>query len=120
MRLCKIGQKRHGVPACPRAFYTPGASLENHLSTPIDIRLEGFLVASIRKGQPILLDRRVRDGVIARGIFTTSLICSLRENEIHTCNSVYVISRVPPLLPFTVESDGGQKDLGRSTNFPDA
>ncbi len=110
VRLCKIGQQAHGVPACPAAWYTPGASLENHLSTPIGIRLEGFLLASIREGGRIRLDRHVRDGVVARGIFCSSRVYSIRNNEIHTGNSVYVITRVPPLLPFEQEEKSGPRN----------
>jgi hypothetical protein len=94
VRITKIASVLGGIPACPMPLYSPGA-WHGILSLPQDYWMEGVLAADVAKGDRIRLDRVVRLGVVARGFFTSSPICTIRGNEVGTYNSVWQVNRVP-------------------------
>jgi hypothetical protein len=98
VRLTKLRAAPGGMPACPRPIYTPGA-WTNILSLPILYWMEGILVADVVKRDLIRLDRRVRDGVIARGVFSSTPICAINGNEVTTYNSIYLVELTTPFIP---------------------
>jgi hypothetical protein len=87
-----------GAPACPRPIYSPGA-WSNILSLPVAYWMEGLLLADIVKRDCIRLDRRVRDGVVVRDVFTSTKICAVNEDEVTTYNSVYRLELMTPCIP---------------------
>ncbi len=99
VRISKIGVNPHGLPACPAPFHTPNSSgmWDGILSIPVDYWMEGRLLQDIKVSGHIRLHRTVRNGVIARGLFHSSIVCKIEGYRITTCNSVYTIIRVPPL-----------------------
>jgi len=78
---------------CPTAdatLYIPGALNANGtVSPPVDYEVEGDILYPIEIGKPVIMDRQIRNGVVARGIFQTSKIVKIEENLLYTCNSVY-------------------------------
>ena len=98
IRITKMRANPGGAPACPRPIYSPGL-WSNILSLPLAYWMEGFLLANVVKRDFIRLDRRVRDGVAVRGIFTSTRICSVNDDEVATYNSVYRIELVTPFIP---------------------
>jgi len=82
------------MPACPAAIYAPGV-YTGHLSLPIDYWIEGLLLEDVRLNGRIHLSRYVRQGVVARGLFTSSIICRIDGSSLVTCNSVYQVVKVP-------------------------
>ena len=98
IRLTKMRASPGGASACPRPIYSPGA-WSNILSLPVAYRMEGFLLVDVVKRDCIRLDRRVRDGVVVRGVFTSTKICSVIEDEVTTYNSVYRLELVTPFIP---------------------
>ena len=100
VRIEKLGATLYGAPACPMPLYTPGApNYEPFLSMPNGWWMEGYLLNDLRKGRRIRMDRRVRQGVVARGTFESSRIVGVLENRVVTINSVWVVRRVPVLQP---------------------
>jgi hypothetical protein len=87
-----------GAPACPRPIYSPEA-WSNILSLPVAHWMEGYLLLDVMKRDCIRLDRRVRDGVVVRGIFTSTRICAISDDEVTTYNSVYRLELVTPFIP---------------------
>jgi hypothetical protein len=94
IRLTKIA-----ATSCP---HTPSASPENYLygsenllSPPIDYWLEGFLFAPPKVGETLKVDRRIRNGVVARGFFESSPITAVDGNRVTTMNSIYFIEEKP-------------------------
>lgn len=63
----------------------------NELSPPVGYTLEGYLVFELEIGKPIMVDRRIRDGVRARGSFVSSNVQSIDGNIAKTRNSEYLI-----------------------------
>jgi hypothetical protein len=98
IRLTKMRACPGGAPACPRPIYSPGA-WTNILSLPVAYWMEGFLLADVVNRDCIRLDRRVRDGVVVRGVFTSTKICAVHEDEVTTYNSVYRLELVTPFIP---------------------
>jgi hypothetical protein len=98
VRLTKLRAVPGGMPACPRPIYTPGA-WSNILSLPILYWMEGVLLADIVKRDFIRLHRCVRDGVVARGIFSSTPICAVSDSEVTTYNSIYLVELVTPFIP---------------------
>jgi hypothetical protein len=83
-------------------LYSPGA-WDGILSLPRDYWMDGYLAADIAKGARIRLDRHVRLGVVARGFFTSSPVCTIKGNEVATYNSVWQVNRVPAWRPPATE-----------------
>jgi hypothetical protein len=98
IRITKLRASPGGAPACPRPIYSPGA-WSNILSLPVAYWMEGYLLADVVKRDCIRLDRRVRDGVVVRGVFTSTKICAVNEDEVTTYNSVYRVELVTPSIP---------------------
>ena len=88
------------MPACPRPIYSPGL-WKDILSLPTGYWMEGVLIADVIERGAIQLDRRVRDGVMVRGIFRSTRICSIDGSEVTTYNSVYLIEEVTRQVPDT-------------------
>ena len=61
--------------------------------------MEGVLLVDVVKRDCVRLDRRVRDGVVGRGVFTSTKICAVNEDEVTTYNSVYRVELVTPFIP---------------------
>ncbi len=98
VRLEKLGATLYGAPPCPMPLYSPGqTNFEPLLSMPTGWWMEGYLLNDLRKGWRIRLDRRVRQGVVARGAFQSSRIIGVVGDRIVTLNSVWVVRRVPEL-----------------------
>lgn len=53
---------------------------------------EGFLIAPVSVGSTVWIDRRVKNGEPAVGDFRTSVIKKIVGDEIHTLNSVYLLT----------------------------
>ena len=89
--ITKLCAEPGGVPACPWPLY-PGLGQDGILSLPIGYEMEGFLLEDLIYRGYIQLDRRIRNRVIARGIFTSSRICRIAGDEVHTHNSIYRVT----------------------------
>jgi hypothetical protein len=63
----------------------------NALSLPVDYWLEGYLEAPIIPGHPVLVDRRVRNGVNVFGHFESTPVVGYSKDHFTTLNSVYSI-----------------------------
>jgi hypothetical protein len=98
IRITKMRASLGGAPACPRPIYSPGA-WNNILSLPVAYWMEGFLLDDVMKRDFIRLDRRVRDGKVVRGIFTSTKVCAVTEDEVTTFNSVYRLELATPFIP---------------------
>ena len=98
VRVTKLRAAQGGMPACPRPIYSPGL-WKDILSLPTGYWMEGVLIADVIERGAIQLDRRVRDGVVVRGIFRSTRICSIEDSEVTTYNSVYLIEEVTPFIP---------------------
>ncbi len=73
--------------------YPPGATHEG-VSLPVDYEIVGALISPIRLGRPILVERFVRNGVSALGVFQSTPVVSMVGVRVETRNSVY---RIEPL-----------------------
>jgi hypothetical protein len=74
------------------------------MSMPMNYVMDGYLLATPRPKGIIRLHRFVRNGVVARGIFTSSPIRRILGDRIETENSIWRITIVPPLEPFQLET----------------
>jgi nanoRNase/pAp phosphatase (c-di-AMP/oligoRNAs hydrolase) len=67
-------------------------------SAPIDYWMVGELVREIKVGESILMDRWNRNGVVKKGIFVSSTVKKIEEQEnctyITTLNSLYKLENV--------------------------
>jgi hypothetical protein len=105
VRLIKLRSTPSGIVACPMPLYAPGA-WDEVMSLPIHYWMEGYLLGDLVKRNQILVNRYVRNGVIARGFFTSSRICSVKADEVETYNSIYRVMKVPPLVVGDEEMSG--------------
>jgi hypothetical protein len=105
VRLIKLRSTPSGVVACPMPLYAPGA-WDGVMSLPIHYWMEGYLLCDLVKRNQILINRYVRNGVIARGFVQTTRICSVKEDEVETYNSIYRVMKVPPLVVGDEEMSG--------------
>lgn len=98
VRITKLRVAVGGIPACPKPIYAPGLWTKA-LSLPLNYWMEGILVADVRKNGIIRLERRIRDGVVADGFFTSTRIYSVKGDKVRTFNSIYLIETVEPFIP---------------------
>jgi hypothetical protein len=96
VRLSKIGCTPGGEPPCPMQYYASGI-FSGLMSMPIDYVMDGYLMKSPRPKGIIVLRRYVRNGVVRRGMFTSSTIRRINHDLIETQNSIWRVQRVPPL-----------------------
>lgn len=102
VRIQKLGATLHGLPPCPLPYYFPGA-YKGFLSLPVSYWMEGWLKTDLQVRGRIHLDRRVRQGIICQGEFSSSHIVALKGDLIITHNSVWQLRRVPALQ--TIEKE---------------
>ena len=91
VRIVKLRAEPGGVPACPWPLYS-GLAQDGILSLPVGYEMEGFLLDDLVYRGYIQLDRWRRNRVAVRGIFTSSRICRIAGDEVHTHNSIYRIT----------------------------
>lgn len=89
----KPSAKPH-YPTPNKKDFTPGADNGN-VSLPVDYWAEGYLLSDIVIGKPILIDRRIRNGITADGFMNTSSIVKInsKAGTVETLNSVYKIEK---------------------------
>jgi hypothetical protein len=107
------------MPACPWPLY-PGLGQDGILSLPVGYEMEGFLLEDLVYRGYVQLDRWRRNRVTVRGIFTSSRICRILGDEVHTHNSVYrvIAIKFPGDANAGAESAGTNKSLRLDTpNF---
>lgn len=119
------------VAAVENPSYPPGASLSYHhgcvnpnVSLPVGYWILGTLKEEPKVGSRMEVDRTVRNGVVAFGVFTTSAVVGIDGDRVWTINSVYRITRIDS-DGWVVDSGGrcgnGSKIFGlnvKSTNCP--
>ena len=109
VRLKKLRAAPGGVPACPWPIYAPSL-WDDVLSLPVGYEMEGFLLDDLVQRGYIQLDRRIRNQVIRRGIFTSTRILRIAGVEVTTYNSVYEVTAVePPRTTMLGEQIAGTK-----------
>jgi len=65
---------------------------ENQSSLPVDYELRGILLKRVETNTSIFVFRTHRNGVKADGIFTSTIVCSIKAGSIAiTFNSIYQI-----------------------------
>lgn len=62
---------------------------EAHISLPIEYWIEGYLFDLPIVGKPVVVEREVRNGVKALGVFVTSAVVKVTETGFETQNSIY-------------------------------
>jgi hypothetical protein len=65
---------------------------DNPDSLPVDYEMCGVLAADVKVGKRIGLYRFYRNGVRSDGFFVSSPVVRISGMEIHTMNSVYLVS----------------------------
>lgn len=81
-------------PKFPTALeneYVAG-QLNDGVSPPIDYEIEGFLLSPISLNEFIIIQREKRNGVAVQGLFKSSRIAKIKNDIIHTQNSIYRIT----------------------------
>jgi hypothetical protein len=68
-------------------------SNDNHLSPNLEYWVIGEIIKKPEVGGFLVMDRWVRNGVLARGRFVTSEITSITEDGFETMNSVYKLEK---------------------------
>ncbi len=66
----------------------------NAKSLPVGYWLEGYLLAPVSVGDPIVVFRTSRNGTDACGLFTSSVVKHVAAERVETANSVYRIELV--------------------------
>jgi len=120
VRLKKLRAAPGGAPACPWPIYAPSL-WDDVLSLPVGYEMEGFLLDDLVQRAYIQLDRRIRNQVVRRGIFTSTRILRIADGELTTYNSVYEVTAVePPSTAMLGEECAGTKSSRRlaTPNLP--
>ena len=120
VRINKLRAAPGGAPACPWPIYAPSL-WDDVLSLPIGYEMEGFLLDDLVQRGYIQLDRRIRNQVVRRGIFTSTRIIQIAGGEVTTYNSVYEVTAVePPWTAMLAEECAGTKSSRRlaTPSFP--
>ena len=65
-------------------------------SLPVGYWVEGFLLDDINEGSPITLNRRIRNGIVVSGMFSSSPVKIIDGNVVMTDNSKYVVTIEQP------------------------
>ena len=67
---------------------------DNHLSPNVEYWVLGEITQKPEVGSFLVMDRWVRNGILARGRFSTSKITSITEDGFETMNSVYKLEEM--------------------------
>ena len=67
---------------------------DDHLSPSIDYWVIGDIIRWPEVGQTVLMDRKIRNGVIVEGMFETTIVTELILGGFKTLNSEYIIEGV--------------------------
>lgn len=67
---------------------------DSRLSPSVDYWVIGDITCPPQVGVSVMMDRWVRNGVLARGRFSTSPVVKINENGFETMNSVYKLEEV--------------------------
>lgn len=65
----------------------------NAKSLPVGYWLEGYLLAPVSVGFPIVVFRTTRNGIDACGLFESSAVKHVAGDRVETANSVYRVER---------------------------
>lgn len=68
--------------------------INDNVSIPVDYWIEGWLITEPVLGGYLLVDRKIRNGVVIGGIFQTSMITQITEDGFKTLNSIYKLEYV--------------------------
>ena len=120
VRIKKLRAAPDGAPACPWPIYAPSL-WDDVLSLPVGYEMEGFLLDDLVQRGYIQLDRRIRNQVVRRGIFTSTRVLRIAGGEVTTHNSVYEVTAVePPWTAMLGEECAGTKSSRRlaTPNLP--
>ena len=89
IRIEKISAVETGLPANPRHLHVDGQAQDETYSLPLEYTIEGELVREILEGKSVVVVRDTRNGVQALGMFNTSPVTKVTEDQFYTQNSVY-------------------------------
>lgn len=94
VRLTKLKEANNPIAPTPnKKDYVPGTD-NGFVSLPIDYTVEGYLLADVKVGDIIQVDRRKRNGVEMLGFMSTSSITKINKDTIETRNSIYKIEKL--------------------------
>lgn len=91
VRLTKLAAV--SSPSCPTpeaASYKPG-QYNGPVSLPVSYTTEGYLAGPVKVGQPVVLDRHVRNGLSSLGVMQTTPVKALTADGFVTENSRYLL-----------------------------
>lgn len=81
------------APTPAKEGFIPGAD-NGPVSLPVEYEIEGFLRAPMKVGEPLLVNRIKRNGVVIPGMFSTSPIVKINGHTVETANSIYQIGKI--------------------------
>ena len=104
VKITKIAHRPDAkFPPAKTGDWEPGTENPVNTSLPVGYTVEGWMAGPPNEGQPIEMERHVRNGVKALGYFTTSPVKETGkgrldgfDGEFYTENSVY---RIEPATP---------------------
>jgi hypothetical protein len=117
VHITKLCAEPGGIPACPWPLYL-GLGQDGILSLPVGYEMEGFLLEDLVYRGYIQLDRRLRNHVVARGIFTSSRICRIVGDEVHTHNSIYRVTVIDASETAIVDVESAGTNKSRRLDTP--
>jgi hypothetical protein len=85
----KISEIAGGLPARSMKDHVAGQYQGDNYSIPVEYNLEGNLMSDIEIGENVFVERFMRNGVEAHGMFATSRVTEVGKNYFKTQNSVY-------------------------------
>lgn len=93
-KICEAPEAPY--PAAAWTGFTPGQLGNGNESLPVAYELEGELLVPVTVGQPLLIRRTTRNGVICEGQFTSSPVREFGVDWIRTENSLYRVRIISP------------------------
>lgn len=91
VKVSKVNSVDNPVyPTPPLATYEAG-KFNAEVSIPNEYWLEGYLVQGPEVGKSVVVQREIRCGVKATGIFQSSAVTEITEEGFNTLNSIYIL-----------------------------
>ena len=89
IKIHKRSEVAGGLPARDPQDHIDGQAQPEAFSLPIEYTAEGDLLHGIHIGEPVIIARDIRNGIMCLGLLETSCVTEVTETTFHTKNSVY-------------------------------
>lgn len=90
-KLAQVENFRYPTPKMDNYIF---GQYNGAVSLPVEYEVIGTLCCTPKIDFPIIIERKIRNGIKVDGFFSSSIVKKIEENKFYTCNSIYIIEEI--------------------------